>query len=254
MATNDSLKQQLATQQQTQQAVAQKKPATIESLITKMLPEFGKALPAAITPERFTRIALTAVRTNPKLLECDQASLFAALMTSAQLGLEPNTPLAYAYLIPYGRNAQFIVGYKGIIELAHRSGQYTAIYSHEVYGNDEFHYQYGLNKDLVHVPAQQPQGEPIGYYAVYKLKSGGYDFVYWSREKVVAHKQQFSKARNSPWDSNFNEMAKKTVLKDVLKYAPKSTELARATSADEQEVTEVTTIDGEVINASFEVK
>ncbi|MGL5916846.1 MAG: recombinase RecT, partial [Culicoidibacterales bacterium] len=82
----------------------------------------------------------------------------------------------------------------------------------------------------------------------------GYDFVYWSREKVVAHKQQFSKARNSPWDSNFNEMAKKTVLKDVLKYAPKSTELARATSADEQEVTEVTTIDGEVINASFEVK
>lgn len=257
MATNDSLKQQLATQPE-QQAVAQKKPATIESLITKMLPEFGKALPSSVTPERFTRIALTAVRANPKLLECDQVSLFAALMTSAQLGVEINTPLGHAYLIPYktkmGMQAQFQLGYKGLIDLAHRSGEYTAIYAHEVFANDEFHYAYGLNKDLVHVPAQQPQGNPIGYYAVYKLKSGGFDFVYWSQEKVMAHKQQFSKAFNSPWDTNFSEMAKKTVLKDVLKYAPKSIELNKATTADEAESTQITTIDGEVINASFEVK
>lgn len=187
--------------------------------------------------DRIARIALTAVRTTPKLLECDQTSFLAAIMQSAQLGVEPNTGLGQAYLIPYGKNVQFQLGYKGLIDLAVRSGQYKAIYAHEVYVNDEFEYQYGLTKDLIHKPASSPEGEAIGYYAVYHLQNGGYDFVYWTKERIDKHAQKFSQAVQkgwtSPWKTNYDAMAKKTVLKEVLKYAPKSIELQKVVEADE---------------------
>lgn len=109
-------------------------------------------------------------------------------------------------------------GYKGLIDLAVPSGQYKAIYAHEVYKEDEFSFAYGLHKDLVHVPSTNPEGEPIGYYAVYHLKNGGYDFVYWTRERIDKHAQEFSQAVKkgwtSPWKTNYDAMAKKTVLKE----------------------------------------
>lgn len=158
-----------------------------------MGPEIQRALPKHMDADRIARIALTAVRTTPKLLDCDQFSFLAALMQSAQLGLELNTGLGQAYLIPYGKQVQFLLGYKGLIDLAVRSGQYKAIYAHEVFQEDKFSYSYGLHKDLVHVPSQNPQGEPIGYYAVYHLKNGGYDFVYWTRERIEKHAHKFHK-------------------------------------------------------------
>lgn len=209
---------------------------TLNALLKRMGPEIQRALPKHMDADRIARIALTAVRTTPKLLECDQTSFLAAIMQSAQLGVEPNTGLGQAYLIPYGKNVQFQLGYKGLIDLAVRSGQYKAIYAHEVYSNDEFEFQYGLNKDLVHKPSTEPEGEPIGYYAVYHLKNGGYDFVYWTKERIDQHAQKFSQAVQkgwtSPWKTNFDAMAKKTVLKEVLKYAPKSIELQKTIDAD----------------------
>lgn len=217
--------------------------ATLNALLTRMAPEIQKALPSNMNAERFARIAMSAVSTTPKLLECDQTSFLSALMQSAQLGVEPNTGLGQAYLIPYGKNVSFILSYKGLIELATRSGQYKAIYAHEVYANDEFKYSYGLNKDLIHVPSQNPKGQPIGYYAVYHLKNGGYDFVYWTRERIDKHAKEFSQAVqkgwSSPWKTNFDSMAKKTVLKEVLKYAPKSIELQKTVEADETIKTEI---------------
>lgn len=221
----------------------------IAGLLKRMEPEIARAMPKHLTPDRLGRIALTAIRQTPKLLQCDQMSLLAAVMQSAQLGLEPNTPLGEAYLIPYqikkkinGEDvwvdeAQFQIGYKGILSLAHRTGEYQAIYAHEVYKNDKFDYSYGLEKKLVHIPADEPEGEPIYYYAVYKLKNGGSDFVVWSTKKIDAHAKRFSKAYakgwNTPWKTDFPAMAKKTVLKEVLKYAPKSAELAKALEMDE---------------------
>lgn len=227
--------------QKTQNQVAKKGPKdTLNDLLTKMGPEIQRALPKHMSAERMARIAMTAVSTTPKLLECNQISFVAALMQSAQLGLEPNTGLGQAYLIPYGGNVQFQISYKGLIDLATRSGQYKAIYAHEVYSNDEFSFSYGLNKDLIHVPSQQPEGEPIGYYAVYHLKNGGYDFVYWTRERVEKHANKFSKSKNNgPWKTNYDSMAKKTVLKEVLKYAPKTIEMQNVVSADETIKTEV---------------
>ena len=112
----------------------------IKSMIQQMSPQFAKALPAVMTPERFARIATTAITRNPQLAECTPASFFGALLSAAQLGLEPNTQLGQAYLIPYNRNVkndndkwitikecQFQVGYRGLIELAHRSGELKSI-------------------------------------------------------------------------------------------------------------------------------
>ncbi len=125
------------------------------------------------------------------------------------------------------------MGYKGVLSLAYRSGQFKSIYAHEVYPNDEFKYSYGLHKDLVHIPADAPTGEPTYFYAVYHLQNGGYDFQVWSREKVMRHATQFSKTfSKGPWQTSFNEMAKKTVLLSTLKLAPKSVEIAKALSYD----------------------
>lgn len=236
MATNEAVKNQLAQKSNGVAKKAVTPEQTLNALLKRMGPEIQRALPKHLDADRIARIALTAVRTTPKLLECDQTSFLAAIMQSAQLGVEPNTGLGQAYLIPYGKQVQFQLGYKGLIDLAVRSGQYKAIYAHEVYADDEFEFSYGLVKDLIHKPAAIPSGEPIGYYAVYHLQNGGYDFVYWTKERIDHHAQKFSQAVQkgwtSPWKTNYDAMAKKTVLKEVLKYAPKSIELQKTVEAD----------------------
>lgn len=248
MATTNDLKAQM--QSQVQQGLTPEQ--SLNKLLKRMGPQIQRALPKHMDADRIARIALTAVRATPKLLECDQMSFLAALMQSAQLGVEPNTGLGQAYLIPYGKQVQFQLGYKGLIDLAVRSGQYKAIYAHEVYKEDEFSFAYGLHKDLVHVPSTNPEGEPIGYYAVYHLKNGGYDFVYWTRERIDKHAQKFSQAvqkgSTSPWKTNYDAMAKKTVLKEVLKYSPKSIELQKVVEADETIKNEVSEDMSDVID------
>lgn len=214
------------------------KPATIQDYIKRMEGEIKKALPSVLTLERFTRITLSALSTNPTLSQCAHNSFLGAMMTAAQLGLEPNTPLGQAYLIPYrnhGRlEAQFQLGYKGLIDLAYRSGEVSTIQAHAVYEKDEFDYELGLEPKLRHVPAKKDRGEPVCFYAVFRTKDGGYGFEVMSVEDMRAHAQKYSKAyKNGPWQTNFEEMAKKTVLKRVLKYAPLKTEFVRAVAADE---------------------
>ena len=164
---------------QEQKAVAtSKQPKGIRSLIKSMEGEIAKALPSVITPERFTRITLSALSTNPKLSECSANSFLGAMMTAAQLGVEPNTPLGQAYLIPYrnhGRlECQFQLGYKGLIDLAYRSGEVKMIQAHTVYENDDFTYELGLEPKLHHIPAKSDRGAPIFFYAVFHTKDGGY--------------------------------------------------------------------------------
>ena len=229
--------QQMAEQQKT--AVAKPK-QTVQDLIKKMMPEIKKALPATITPERFTRIVLSAISTTPQLANCTPKSLLGAMMTAAQLGMEVNTPLGQCYLIPYKNHGvdevQFQLGYKGLIDLAYRSGEVQSIQAQTVNENDEFEYSYGLEPTLKHKPSMTDRGAPIAYYAIFKTKTGGFGFEVMSLNDVVAHRDRFSKAFTkgfSPWSTNFDEMSKKTVLKRVLKYAPMSTDMMRAVSTDE---------------------
>lgn len=224
-----------------------KEPQTIKDWIKVMEPAIKKALPSVITPERFSRIALTAISVNPKLAECTPQSFIGALMNAAQLGLEPNTPLGQAYLIPFDNSrkingeyvkiseVQFQIGYKGLIELAYRSGEFTNIYAKEVFENDEFEYEFGLEPVLKHKPASGDRGEVVAYYAVFKLTNGGFGFEVMSKSDVENHAKRYSKSygnSKTPWNTNYDEMAKKTVLKKVLKYAPIKAEFAKQVVQD----------------------
>ena len=223
--------------QAAQSAQVSQKPKKMQDYIKKMQGEIAKALPSVLTPERFTRITLSALSTNAKLAETTPQSFLGAMMTAAQLGLEPNTPLGQAYLIPYRNHGvlecQFQLGYKGLIDLAYRSGEVSTIQAHVVYENDEFEYELGLEPKLRHVPAKSDRGDPVFFYAVFRTKDGGYGFDVMSVDDVRAHAKKYSKSfGNAPWQTNFEEMAKKTVLKRVLKYAPLKTDFVRGLSAD----------------------
>ncbi len=231
------IQNQIATTNNT--AAAATPPPTMQSYVKKMGKEIAKALPSVMTPERFTRIVLSAISANPKLGDCTPASFLGAMMTSAQLGLEVNTPLGQAYVLPYNNKgtleAQFQLGYKGLIDLAYRSGEVEIIQAHIVYENDEFDFEYGLDPKLKHIPATSNRGEAVKVYAMFKTKNGGFGFDVMSMDDVKAHAAKYSKAYNSsfsPWKTNFEEMAKKTVLKRVLKYAPLKSDFVRAAVQD----------------------
>lgn len=261
-ASTEKVKNVLAKKAQQKEEIKLTPNVKMQNLLNKMLPEIEKAIGKVMTADRFARIALTLYNSNELFYSADTKSFLACLMQSAQSGLEPNTILGEAYIVPYKNNKQgtievsFQLGYKGLLKLAHNSGQFEAIYAHEVREGDRFEYSYGLNKDLIHVPADIPSNKVTHYYAVYKLKNGGFDFVVWSKERVEQHAKTFSKQytykgainNNSIWAKNFDSMAKKTVIIDVLKYAPKSVEMARAMQEDykadtTEEVQEFNTID-----------
>lgn len=216
------------------------KSMSIQDLIKAMEPEIKRALPQVITPERFTRMALSALNATPKLKECSQMSFLGALMNAAQLGLEPNTPLGQAYLIPYRNKGQmecqFQIGYKGLIDMVYRNEDIQTVQSQCVYENDEFEYELGLEPKLVHKPALKDRGDLILVYALWKSKNGGYGFEVMSKEDIDAHARKFSQSFGSsysPWKTNYEEMAKKTVIKKCLKYAPLKSDFVRAVSNDE---------------------
>lgn len=245
------------------------KPKTMLEMINVMQPQIAKALPSVITPERFTRMVMTAVSSNPQLGTCSFESFCGAMLQSAQLGLEPNTPLGQAYLIPRrnGRKGitecQFQLGYQGMLALAYRGGA-TMITAHEVCENDEFEYEYGLEPFLKHKPAIKDRGAVIAYYATYKLESGGYGFAVMSKEDVEKHAQRYSdayKSSYSPWAKQFDEMAKKTVIKKALKYAPMSAEFMKSINSDESikewndkdDFSDISSIQGEFVEADATV-
>lgn len=214
--------------------------SSIKQLVMQMKPQIEKALPSVLTGERFSRMVLTAMSTNPQLAECSPNSFLGAMMQAAQLGVEPNTPLGQAYLIPYRNHGQlecqFQLGYKGLIDLAYRSGEITSISAHEVCENDDFEYELGLEEKLKHKPALKDRGAVILYYAVFRTKAGGSGFAVMSVEDIKNHSKKYSKAAGSsysPWSTNFDAMAKKTVIKQALKYAPIKTEFVRAVASDE---------------------
>jgi recombination protein RecT len=212
---------------------------TMQAYIKSMEGEIKKALPSVITPERFTRMVLSAISTNPKLGSCTPSSFLGAMMSAAQLGLEPNTPLGQAYILPYQNKgtleAQFQLGYKGLIDLAYRSGEVELVQAHIVYENDTFECEFGLDAKLKHVPAETDRGNAVKVYAMFKTKSGGYGFDVMSIDDVKKHAQKYSKAYGSsysPWATNFEEMAKKTVLKRCLKYAPLKSDFVKGVVQD----------------------
>jgi recombination protein RecT len=220
---------------------------TLQTQITGMAKEFERALPGKIGVERMMRIVMTAILNTPMLAMCEPTTFFGALLQALQLGLEVNTPLGQAYLIPRKKNdkngkflyweCNFQLGYQGLLELCYRSKQYEVISARIVYDGDDFTHDYGSQQYLRHTPRHESE-KPIFAYGYYKLKDGGEDFVVWKYENALKHGEEFSDAFNSkwaPWQKHAETqeaMVRKTMLKQVLKFAPKSVELAEASTAD----------------------
>jgi recombination protein RecT len=206
---------------------------TLAQKIEQMKPEIARALPRHLNPDRVARIAVTVMRRTPKLAECTPESFLGALMTCAQLGLEPG-PLGHAYLVPYGSEVTFIAGYRGLVDLARRSGQVQSVNARVVRVGDEFDYAFGLDPKLEHKPKADVDQAITHVYAVVRLKDGGADFDVMTRAEVEAIRKRSRAAKDGPWVTDYAEMAKKTVLRRLLKTAPMSVEYQQAVANDEQ--------------------
>lgn len=234
MATNETLKNQM-TAQQNEVSTETNFNTGLKQMFKKQFKAIESIVPKGMTPERLIRVGLNATTRNPKLLECSPDTIVGAVVNCGSLGLEPNL-LGHAYIVPFYNSkikryeAQFQLGYKGIMELVRRSGEVKAIYAHEVYEGDTFEFEYGLEKNIVHKPCgEEDQSKITHFYAVYKLKDGGYDFIVMSRKQVESHRDKFTKSQKNgvvfgPWKDHFVEMAKKTVVIKLLKTAPLSIE------------------------------
>jgi len=209
---------------------------TIFDLIKASEKQFAVALGRTIDPERFVRVALTTVRTNPSLAGCNPQSLLAALMLSAQLGLEPGGPLGHAYLVPFKNEVTFIPGYRGLITLARRSGEVASIRAHAVFDGDEFSYELGLDQDLVHRPTALDREDPAKIthvYAVAKLRDGSDPvFVVLTRAQVEKFRKRSKAGGNGPWVTDWEAMALKTAVRRLMTWLPLSVEATQAAKAD----------------------
>ena len=190
-----------------------------------------------VDPVRFKRVVLTALRLNPDLASCSQASILGAMMTAAQLGLEPNTPMGLCYLIPYKRECTLQLGYKGLIELARRSKRITQVQAHAVYEGDEFEFELGLHSDIRHKPVAENREDAskITHVYAYARFGDGSDpvFVVLTRKKVESYRRRSHMGNSGAWVSDYEAMAMKTAVKRLATWLPLSPQAAEGIQADE---------------------
>lgn len=211
-------------------------------------------LPAHVKPERFQRNLTVAITQHPDLLNCDPVAVFNEVSKAAALGLYLDPQLGEAYLITgwdskAGRKApQLRLGYRGLIKLARQSGQITRAYAHEVCENDPCKVTLGTEKTLYHEPDfSRPRGKVLFYYAVAHFADGEVDFEPMPLEKIYAIRERSDgwraykagKIKSTPWATDEEEMAKKTVLRRLLKRLPQSPELAEALRIEDADFSEV---------------
>lgn len=215
---------------------------TVEQMLVKYKDQIAAALPKHLTPERLSRIALTEVRKSKHLRTANPVSMIGAIVAAAQLGLEPGI-LGHCYLVPFKGDVQLIIGYRGMIDLARRSGQTVSISAHVVYEGDQFEYRFGLDENLTHIPcAVAKRGDRTHVYAVAKLVGGGYQIhvMEWAEVEAVRDTSEgymafkAGKIRSNPWETHLDEMACKTAVRRLFKFLPVSVEIQRAVVLDER--------------------
>ena len=217
----------------------------IEKLFEDLRPGLAQVLPANMSIERYERIFISEIKKNPPLLECTKKSIGAAAMKGAVYGMETGV-LGRCYLNAYNKKVkasqgqpehyvkemEFVIGYKGLLDMAYKSGEIVSIAAEEVKEKDHFVFMKGLHENLEHMQAMGNRGETIAYYSYARLKSGGFKFEVMSREEMMAHALQYSKQQykgklSGAWGTSFDGMAKKTMLVELLKYLPQTIEIRR---------------------------
>lgn len=215
----------------------------VKALLMQNSAALKNVLPKHVTPDRMMQVALTAFTTTPALQECYVPSLISSVVQASAMGLEPNTVLGHAYLVPFNNkkkrrtDCQLIIGYRGLIDLARRSGEIISLNAHAVYQQDEFSYEYGLEEHLRHIPSEDDDpGELTHVYAIAHLKGGGHVFEVMTKKQVdkIRAGSQSGGSQYSPWSTHYEAMARKTVIRRLAKYLPMSVQLATAVDADEK--------------------
>lgn len=232
---------------------AHEKPATFPAMLDRYKDEIARALPKHINPDRMARVALTCFRLTPKLAQCQPASVFAAVIQAAQLGLEPGLN-GRCYLIPYGDECQMVPGWKGLLELVNRSGRAVA-WTGGVFDGDKFDYELGDSPRVKHLPGNEDDPAKLIYtYAIGRIRGNDWPIVeVWTNEKIVRHRNRYNKVgkRHYSYD-NWEMYARKIPLLQVLKYLPSSPELETAialSDAADAGLSQGLTIEGAIAGA-----
>jgi len=209
--------------------------ATFSGFMDKLKPQLARALPSHMNADRMARLALTQFSTTPALQLCDPKSIAGAIMTAAQLGLEPGIN-GQGYLIPYKETCTFVPGWKGLVDLVSRSGRAT-VWTGAVRPGDEFEYQLGDTPFCKHKPGDEDDDAPFTHiYAIGRVRDAAMPVIeVWSRAKVQKHLKKYNKVGNRHYansdENNLEMYARKCALLQVLKYMPSSIELANAITA-----------------------
>lgn len=231
----------LASKIATKQVEQQKAP-TIRDLVHAQQAAIEAQLAGAMNSGAFVRAAISTIASSPQLQQATPASVLGGIMLAAQLKLEIGPALGHFYLTPRKEKGQQIclpiIGYQGYIELAYRSGRIEKIETFLVRDGDKF--DHGANSERGRFfdwnPADYDETRPwTGVVAMAKIKGAGTVWAYLPREKVLARRPSYWD-KGTPWQTNEEEMARKTGIRALAPYLPKSTELAKAIEADENKV------------------
>lgn len=240
------------------QTFAGTKTVDVKRVLELYKDQIAQAIPKHLTADRVIQIATTLITRSPEIAQCSVESLVGAVMQASILGFEPVASLGQCYFVPFNnkkngkREVQFIVGYRGMIELARRSGEVSTMYMQSVYANDDFEYEFGLDPILRHKPALEDRGAFKFAYAVCKFKDGGYAFEVLSKYDIdkIRKRSQAGSSSYSPWSTDYDEMAKKTVLRRLFKSLPSS--ISRDAAADEVVIKPEMFADGKVDENAIE--
>lgn len=216
----------------------------LQTLLNRCQGRIAAALPKHLTPARMINLALTAFSKTPELHDCDPLSIVGCVVQASQLGLEIDGTLGHAYLVPFYntskkcREAQLIVGYKGYISLARRSGQVHQFGAHVVYEGDIFEAEYGTNQHITHRPTLKGRGEPIAVYSIVHPAAGPIDFEIMRWVDILEHREKHARRNKAgemvgPWVDHLAEMARKTPIRLHAKRLPLSPEFQRAAVLDD---------------------
>jgi recombination protein RecT len=232
----------------TQAAVAVKKNPTMKDLIEQQLPAIERQLGGAMNSDAFVRAVLSEVTKQPKLMSADPKTLLGGVMLAAQLRLEIGSGLGEFYLTPrkdHGRDICLpIIGFQGMVKLALRSEFVTNVQAFLVREGDDFTYGANSDRGMFYdwTPRDFEESRPwIGVVATARMKTGGTTWVYLTRDQIIARRPQYWES--GPWKTHEDEMAKKTAVRALAKYLPKSTDLGKALEADEQKVQQIKGLD-----------
>lgn len=206
--------------------------AEFSRFMDKFKPQMALALPKHLTADRMARLALTAFSTNPNLQACSPNSIAASIMTASILGLEPGVN-GQGFLIPYGQNCQFVPGWKGLVDIANRSGRAT-VWTGAVFDGDDFDYALGDNPFVRHRPGDEDDPTKMTHvYAIGRVNGSNWPVIeVWTMRKIWKHRDQYNKVGKRHYSFRDQEMyARKVPLLQVLKYMPSSIELSNALAA-----------------------